>query len=724
MNALANPRFKAPWPINGGNVPPMMEDNNFDPDSRLGGEAASLSGDREAGQPDRRLADMAGAGQIDSVSEFGGMPTEPFAGDSQDVSSGAPPEVHNWDKAQLKVIKADCDARVLVDAGPGTGKTAVACARLEHLINEEMIEPSNTWMISFTRTAVAEIRNRLEERLGGKAFSVGITTIDSRAWKIHSGYVPGARFTEAYDENIKRVIKLMESDDSDLKRYLSKLEHVVIDEAQDVVGERGKLIRLLINGIDEDCGVTVFADEAQAIYGFSVDEDSKQAAESEVNGRTLLEWLQWKDGGDFNKHSLCNIHRTSSPELKKIFSELRAEIIDPQRQKPGLAKHTAARIRELAHRKEGKWRDRGTEDLDANSLVLFRSRVEVLLASQGCGVPHCLRLSGYGATLPSWLALCFSDFVEGFLTEESFVELWSERVQGRAESGWTADEAWKRLLRIAGKGGDLVEMGELRRALCHSRRPPVELASAEYGLRGPIMGTIHASKGREADKVILLLPFKLDSSKSIEAEAEDARVLFVGATRARTFLSVGTGSGVVFQADNLPSDRIFFKTKDKTTRVEVGRQGDIAPSGLVGKDVFDHRAAADAQNFLAVAASDVTGYALRSHGELGGRHAVVVDSDGPIVGVLETKFTSDLSEALIANKKDNLTPSLFDTISTQGKGEVLAPQGNIEPIRGLGCSTLVLSPDHGGLDALNEPWASSGFLLAPRIAAFPEFKHL
>ena len=702
----------------------MNEDNNFDPDGCLSGEADPLSGDQAANKPECPLADMAGAGH-DSGSECGGIPTESLESDSQGASPGACPEIYNWDKTQLKIIKADYDARILVDAGPGTGKTAVACARLEYLINEEMIEPSNTWMISFTRTAVAEIRNRLEERIGSKAFSVGITTIDSRAWKIHSGYVPGARFTESYDYNIKRVIKLlMESDDSDFKRYLSKLEHVVIDEAQDVVGERGRLIRLLIGGLDEDCGVTVFADEAQAIYGFSVDEDSKQSTELEVNDRTLLEWLQSKDGGDFNTHSLCNIYRTSSPELIKIFSELRAEIIDPQRQTPGLAKHTAARIRKLAHRNEGKWRERGTEDLDANSLVLFRSRVEVLLASQGCSAPHCLRLSGYGATLPSWLALCFSDFAEDFLTEGSFVELWSDRVQGHAESGWTVDEAWKRLLRIAGKGGDIVEMGVLRRKLCHNRRLPVEFASAEYGLCGPIMGTIHASKGREADKVILMLPFKLDSSKRIEAEAEDARVLFVGATRARTFLSVGTGSGVVFHADNLPSDRIYFKTKDRMTRVEVGRQGDIAPNGLVGKEVFSQRAAAAAQNFLAESASRVTCYALRSHGELGGRHAVVVNSDGPMVGVLEAKFTSDLSEALIADKKDNLTPSLFDTISTQGKGEILAPQGNIEPIRGFGCSTLVLSPDHGGLDTLNEPWASSGFLLAPRIVAFPEFKHL
>ena len=32
-------------------------------------------------------------------------------------------------------------------------------------------------------------------------------------------------------------------------------------------------------------------------------------------------------------------------------------------------------------------------------------------------------------------------------------------------------------------------------------------AHAELGLRGPIVGTIHASKGREADTVHLMLPY-------------------------------------------------------------------------------------------------------------------------------------------------------------------------------------------------------------------------
>ena len=101
--------------------------------------------------------------------------------------AGKAPLDTGWDADQRRVIEADTDARLVVEAGPGTGKTAVACARLAYLINEEDIEPSNTWMISFTRTAVAEIRARLHSYVGDASFAIRIATIDSHAWSIHSG---------------------------------------------------------------------------------------------------------------------------------------------------------------------------------------------------------------------------------------------------------------------------------------------------------------------------------------------------------------------------------------------------------------------------------------------------------------------------------------------------------------------------------------------------------
>ena len=79
-------------------------------------------------------------------------------------------------------------------------------------------------------------------------------------------------------------------------------------------------------------------------------------------------------------------------------------------------------------------------------------------------------------------------------------------------------------MRIAGRKDGSVDMQRLRRRLGQTR-PPVELTLPEYGLHGPIVGTIHASKGREASNVVLLLPNGAEF-ESIEDEKEETRVLF------------------------------------------------------------------------------------------------------------------------------------------------------------------------------------------------------
>lgn len=601
-----------------------------------------------------------------------------------------------WHADQAKVITAQHNSRLIVEAGPGTGKTAVACARLSNLINEQDIEPSNTWMISFTRAAVAEIRARLHLYVGDASFSIRIATIDSYAWSMHSGHDPNARLTGTYEENIESVIELLKTDE-DIADELSRIEHVVIDEAQDFVGKRADLIEELIAKLSLDCGVTVFADEAQAIYGFSEEEIKDPKAESD---RPLLDRLRVLKAPEFKVLCLSEIYRTTSVGLRKIFSELRKEIIHARKHgSTGLHAEMAQKIGDLADRNDLKWSQMKVADFTANDLLLFRTRTEVLMASQFCDLPHRLRLSGYTATLPSWLALCFFDFVEPFLEENMFFDLWSTRIEDKNASEYSPAEAWHRLLRVAGRNDGLVDMKRLRSRLSQSR-PPVEFIAGEYGLSGPVVGTIHASKGREASNVILLLSNHTEFENA-EDEVEETRVLFVGATRARTSLIVGKST--LSRSSTLLSGRIYRSTKNKTsTMVEIGRAGDLSVRGLVGRSEFSAKDANIAQTFLAKAADVVTTYSLKVDPDLDWCYRIFVGNDGPCVGVLTRNVTNDLWKILKKNQKHNNKPP-----------------SNINHVRAQGCATVVLAPDDNDLGTLNEPWASSGFMLAPRISSFP-----
>ncbi|WP_426427186.1 UvrD-helicase domain-containing protein [Pseudomonas palmensis] len=607
-----------------------------------------------------------------------------------------------WDADQLRVIEEDANSRLIVEAGPGTGKTAVACARLAYLINEEDIEPSNTWMISFTRTAVAEIRARLHSYVGDASFAIRIATIDSHAWSIHSGHDPNASLTGSYEENITRVIELLKNDE-DVADELLQIEHIVIDEAQDLVGQRAGLIEALVERLPSDCGITVFADEAQAIYGFSDNSiGCRRKEEGCKSDLPLLDRLQAGEKWGFTTLALKEIYRTSSPGLKKIFSELRQDILDKQKHGSGLHAETAQRVRELADESGLKWTDMKVANFTSDDLLLFRTRAEVLMASQFCDLPHRLRVSGYGATLPAWLAICFSDFVEPFLVARHFFDLWAARIENKVSPPYGPAEAWQHLMRVAGRQDGSIDMQRLRRRLGQTR-PPVELTLPEYGLNGPIVGTIHASKGREASNVVLILP-SVSEFESVEDEIEEARVLFVGATRARASLIVGERSP--FRASTLASGRAHRSTKKgQSTMVEIGRSGDITARGLVGQSEFREADALAGQAFLTKVVDVVTTYKLEADPDLDWRYRIYTGNERLCVGVLSRKLTYDLWEILEnKNQKRSHKPPTY-----------------VNHVRGQGCATIVLSPDDNELETLNEPWASSGFVLSPRVAAFPPF---
>lgn len=618
------------------------------------------------------------------------------------MSPAAPVLTGLWDDDQLRVIEAEPDSRLIVEAGPGTGKTAVACARLAWLINEEDIEPANAWMISFTRTAVAEIRARLHAYVGDASFAIRIATVDSYAWSIHSGHDPDARLTGSYEENIARVIALLKTD-QDVADELGEVEHVVIDEAQDLVGQRAELVEALVSRLPDSCGVTVFADEAQAIYGFSDDRIGGVGSAAGERGEPFLGRLREGQGGHFSTLALRQIHRTSSPGLREIFSGLRRDVLDRRNHTDGFHATTAQRIRELADGQGLKWTQMNVADFTSEDLLLFRTRGEVLMASQFCSLPHRLRLSGYGMTLPAWLAICFHDFHAPFLAERDFLDLWTARIENRVGAEYGPMEAWGRLLRIAGRRDGTVDMRRLRQRLAQAR-PPVELALPEFGLQGPIVGTIHASKGREASNVILLLPNGAEF-ETTEDEIEETRVLFVGATRARTSLLVGESSA--FRASTAPSGRIFRTARNgKSTMVELGRSGDITARGLAGRSELAEADVRTAQDYLARVADVVTTYRLEADADLDWRYRIRVgDGSGPCVGIMSR----------------NLTYDLWDILANRNQRSSHRPPGYVNHVRGLGCATIVMGPDDPELGTLNEPWASSGFLLAPRIAAFPPF---
>lgn len=78
--------------------------------------------------------------------------------------------------------------KVCILAGPGTGKTKTLVAKVENLIRDEKVSPSNILVLTFTKKAAKEIHERIEQQLGkqglrglftGTFHSFGMSILDS-----------------------------------------------------------------------------------------------------------------------------------------------------------------------------------------------------------------------------------------------------------------------------------------------------------------------------------------------------------------------------------------------------------------------------------------------------------------------------------------------------------------------------------------------------------------
>lgn len=81
----------------------------------------------------------------------------------------------SFNPSQARAIRHK-DGPMLVLAGPGSGKTLVITERTKYLIEECGISPSNILVITFTKAAATEMKERFVRLMGGKTLPVTFGT--------------------------------------------------------------------------------------------------------------------------------------------------------------------------------------------------------------------------------------------------------------------------------------------------------------------------------------------------------------------------------------------------------------------------------------------------------------------------------------------------------------------------------------------------------------------
>ena len=140
------------------------------------------------------------------------------------------------------------------------------------------------------------------------------------------------------------------------------------------------------------------------------------------------------------------------------------------------------------------------------------------------------------------------------------------------------EEAWNKIHREAQVYED-VNIDLLREKLS-SGKPSFDLCMKDYGESSNVLGTVHASKGRESEKVSYYT-FKNEEPQKNSDISEETRIMYVAITRSRNEFSVQNLEEEIGYRDwnKKMFERVYIYRKSSYGnpyfKVQVGLEGDI-----------------------------------------------------------------------------------------------------------------------------------------------------
>ena len=101
----------------------------------------------------------------------------------------------NFNKAQLGAIEHK-DGAMLVLAGPGSGKTAVITHRTKNLITKHHVKPSEILVITFTKAAANEMKERFNSLMKDERVNVSFGTFHISRYLTLQINLPGSHIAK------------------------------------------------------------------------------------------------------------------------------------------------------------------------------------------------------------------------------------------------------------------------------------------------------------------------------------------------------------------------------------------------------------------------------------------------------------------------------------------------------------------------------------------------
>lgn len=480
---------------------------------------------------------------------------------------------------QVSIANAPYDQPLMVLAPPGTGKTHTVVARILHLVEDQGLHPYELSVLCFSRAAVSEIMNRLRNLIRDAQVHddlrfISIRTFDSFATLLLLTSDPECNLSgTSYDQRIQMAVDKLLDPESMESWMVSKFRHLIVDEIQDLIGVRARLVQVMLSRIPG--GFTLLGDPAQAIYSFAKGRDKQNLSSQE-----LLEWVRRQEWihGLLEKQLSENYRSTGKPAA--VAQKARSIIQTNQN-----GDRSLMGMRELLDTIEGIGSaidpGEGIKKSPYDSVcILCRTNGEMLQLSSLLsyrGIGYYIRPRPEDQGLPAWLGRVLGTYPDNHITLSEFKSRWLNLV-GKTHQ-LEPDQAFHWLKRVEGRDTPDLEIRQLHLRLYRGARLPDEAdAYMQPAVEKVSLSTIHAAKGREFDHAVVLKP-PTHTNGDID-KAEEARVLYVAATRARKALSA-------LDRDGLPAHIFTVACNNRRRRwivalrqpgryfMEIGHQGDV-----------------------------------------------------------------------------------------------------------------------------------------------------
>lgn len=427
---------------------------------------------------------------------------------------------------QLGVINDKDSERILVAAGPGSGKTRILVHKVASLLWLENVKPEQFLMLTFSRPAANEFRSRLKKMVGKTAWHIDIHTYHSYAFHL-LGQLGDLEKSETV---IEKAVEAIRADEAPKEKVENK-SVLVIDEYQDINAAEYALIEAIIEKAG-NIRVVAVGDDDQNIYAF--------------RGSSVEYMRQFQQQPACSTHQLTTNFR-AAPNLVDLSNHFlegmtsdrvkRHTQLRAYQSEPGtihICEYTAGTnfilpfVETIA-----------AEDFQGTTGVLTRTNDEAMLVQNQLvqrGTPARLVTDQEGFRIGQLLELkWFTDRLSPFVSEEQdqiAVEDWERTCKAFLQQFQHSNKRWlaKLVMDTFRKQNPRLFYPVWRTFLYEARSEDFFFARGNEVL----VSTMHKAKGKEFDRVALLL----DIDRLLKEE--NKRVVYVALTRAKRILHIHT----------------------------------------------------------------------------------------------------------------------------------------------------------------------------------------